>query len=222
MTGGKPVKLMIPVPCNPPVLRLASAAADMAWHVRYRASARTSVLFVPCGQDEIHAGRPLYETPYETRTAMLQSLIESGGLDAEISDALSRDKHPETLAGLLDELSKQDPGYDYMPCAGLYDAERVAAMPDRPGILSKYGMAVACGPGASEISVRKMLRADPSHRVWASCSASLDDAEKSSDAALGCLAESDWEGVARECGYGATKILDEYISGKRGGAMKNA
>lgn len=222
MTGDKPIKLVIPVPSNPPVLRLASAAADMAWHVRCRASVKASVLFVPCGQDEIHAGQPLYEIPYETRAAMLQSLIGSSGLDAKISDALSRDGHPETLAGLLEELSKQDPGYDYMPCAGLYDAERVAAMPDRHGILSKYGMAVACGPGASKVSVRKMLRAEPSHRVWASCSASLDDAERSSDTALGCLAEGDWESVARECGYGATKILDEYISGKRGGAMKNA
>lgn len=212
MDGKKPIKLVIPVPANPPVLALASAAADMAWHVQCRSHMKASILFVPYGMDEIRAGRPLYQIPYDVRKAMLESLIGNMCLDAEISDALSPDGHPETLSGLLDMLSGQDPGHAFVPCAGLSGAKRVAAMPDRHKILSEYGMAVACGPETSEAMIRKMLRADPAHEIYASCKADLDAAERASADALSCLAEADWENVAAECGYGATKILEKHIS----------
>lgn len=218
--------LVITGDMNPPTLahvRVAESCMDFM----ARATGReVRVMFAPAGQKTLENKSAKREDavvfPEEMRADMLMRLIEKNGMDAGITNCEMGEEYASSLVELIDALSASDPSSDYMPVVSQNHIQRVAKLEGITRILADNGLLVAvkdahrCRDGhGKKQAMRELIEqnevlAPYSSRIYITDRTDLDEMPNSSSNARSRIAEGDYDGTARECGYYVTRMVEAY------------
>ena len=222
----KTLCLVITGTMNPPTLahvRVADSCADFM----ARATGRDiSIMFVPECQPAVERAAGKKENavvfPEPMRADMLMSLIEHNGMAAGVTNCELGEDVPSNIVEIIDALAESDPSMDYMPVIGQNHVRKFAKLKGASRIAADNGVLVAvkdayrCRDGhGKKQAMREAIENDEvlapySSRIYITDRTDLDEMPNSSSNARKCIANGDYDGTARECGYYVTKMIEEY------------
>lgn len=222
----KPLCLVITGAMNPPTLahvRVAESCADFMT----RATGRHVIaMFAPACQADVEKTANGKEDavlfPEEMRADMLMSLIERNGMDASVTNCEMGEDRGSSLVEIIDMLYESDPSMDYMPVIGQNHVKKFARLDGAARIAADHGLLIAVkdahrcrdGHGRKQL-MRETVENDEilapfSSRIYITDRTDLDEMPNSSSNARKCIANGDYDGTARECGYYVTRMIDAY------------
>lgn len=223
----KPLCLVITGTMNPPTLahvRVAGSCVDFMT----RATGRyVQAMFVPAGQIPLEAAagkkKDTVIFPEPMRADMLMKLIENNGMDAGITNCEMGEETASNIVEIIRALAESDPSMDYMPVIGQNHVQKIAKLDGITEILADNGLLVAvkdahrCRDGhGKKQAMRDAIEnnevlAPYSSRIYITDRTDLDEMPNSESNARRCVAEGDYDGLARECGYYVTRMIDDYL-----------